>query len=77
MQAYDFSFEPFVTVKEKDTYSAGTSFLNAQGQTITVATGSTVTITESRNPFFDFWVFTVCIVGFIFCVYKIQCYIKR
>jgi len=75
MQAYDFSFEPFVSVQEKDIYSAGTSFINANGQTVTVATGSTVTISETRNPFLDFCVITVACIAFIYVAYKISCMI--
>jgi hypothetical protein len=35
-----------------------------------------VEIQECRNPFFDFWVFTICIIGFVFIAYKISCMIS-
>jgi len=75
MQAYDFSFDPFVTVTEKDTYQAGTNFVNSGGQTITVATGSTVEVKETRYPFLDFLSFFLLIIFFIWIVYKISCMI--
>jgi len=75
MQAYDFSFEPFVSVCEKDTYSAGATFQTATGQTVQVATSSQVEITECRNPTWDFWIFFAIVVAFFFVVYKVACYV--
>lgn len=64
MQILDFSFEPFVSVCEKDT-----SYTYALSGSVS----STNEVTECRNPYWDFWVFTVLIAGFILIVYKISC----
>lgn len=70
MQILDFSFEPFVSVCEKDI--ANTYSLSIPTQIVT-----STEITECRNPSWDFWIFLACIIGFVYVVYKIACRIKR